>query len=436
MSPESSNYRPRIADALLRKKLEAKGAVLIRGPKWCGKTTTAERHCRSVLYMSNPASRSSNIEMAKLDPAMLLQGETPRLIDEWQLAPELWDAVRFEVDHRHKRGQFVLTGSALPAQRSDAAGNNIIFHSGTGRFSILDMMPMTLFESGDSTGDVSLGDLFAGPKTVRGINHQKLPDIAYLCCRGGWPYAIADDMSREASLSQATDYLDLVAEEDISRVDGVERNVERARAILRSYARLQGSQSPVSMIRKDIMANDVDSISDDTVNSYLNALRRIFVIRDMAAWNPNIRSKSAIRTSPTRYFSDPSIATAALGLGPEDLTGDLHTFGLIFETMCCRDLRVYAESLDGNVYHYRDSNGLECDAVVHLRNGHYGLVEIKLGGDKLIEEGAATLKKLAETIDSTRMHEPSFLMILTAIGDYAYRREDGIYIVPIGALKN
>ncbi len=436
MNQDFPNYRPRIADALLQQKLEAKGAVLIRGPKWCGKTTTAERHCRSMLYMGNPASRSSNIEMARLDPGLLLQGDTPRLIDEWQLAPELWDAVRFEVDHRHRRGQFVLTGSALPPQRTDAGGNNVIFHTGTGRFSILDMMPMTLYESGDSTGEVSLGELFSRPASIRGVNSHKLPDVAYLCCRGGWPYAVADDMSRRASLVQAADYLDLVVEEDISRVDGVERNVERARAILRSYARLQGSQSPVSMIRKNIMANDADTISDDTVNSYLNALRRIFVVRDMAAWNPNIRSKSAIRTSPTRYFSDPSIATAALGLGPDDLVQELSTFGLIFETLCCRDLRVYAEALDGDVYHYRDSNGLECDAVVHLRNGHYGLVEIKLGGDKLIEEGAATLRKLAETIDATKMHEPSFMMILTAVGDYAYRRADGIYIVPVGTLKN
>lgn len=423
-------YRARIADVLLKEKLEAKGAVLIRGPKWCGKTTTAERQSASVLYMSNPATRASNLNLAKIDPSALLHGATPRLIDEWQLAPELWDAVRYEVDHRHARGQFILTGSAVPADKS------AISHSGTGRVSILDMTPMTLFESGDSTGDVSLAALFDAPEKVRGVNNHSLSQIAYLCCRGGWPYAVAEDMSEKAALMQARDYLDLVVEEDISRVDGVERNAMRARSILRSYARFQGSQTPVSKIREDVMANDIDSITDDTVNSYINALRQIFVISDLQAWNPNIRSKSAIRTSPTRYFSDPSIAAAALGIGPDDLMADLNTFGLLFETLCCRDLRVYAQALDGEVYHYRDSNGLECDAVVHLRNGKYGLVEIKLGGETLIEEGAKTLHKFAATIDTTRMPAPSFLMILTAVGDYAYRREDGIYLVPIGSLKN
>lgn len=435
MEDLNNNYRPRIADAMLKDKLEAKGAVLIRGPKWCGKTTTAEQQCASMLYMSNPASRNSNIELAKIDPGILLQGDTPRLIDEWQLAPELWDAVRYEVDHRHRRGQFVLTGSALPVSKTDSNGNKLIYHSGTGRFAILDMMPMSLYESGDSSGEVSLGGLFDKPEKISGINRHNLGDIAYLCCRGGWPYAVADDMSRKAALVQATDYLDIVIEEDISRVDNIERNPVRARAIMRSYARFQGTQTPVSQITRDIMANDIDSISDDTVNSYLNALRQIFVINDMAAWNPNIRSKTAIRTSPTRYFADPSIATAALGLGPEDLITELQTFGLIFETLCCRDLRVYAQAIGGDVYHYRDSKGLECDAVVHLRNGHYGLIEIKLGGDKLIEEGATSLKALADTIDTTRMAAPSFMMVLTAAGQYAYRRTDGVYVVPVGTLR-
>lgn len=435
MKDQNNIYRPRIADALLRDKLEAKGAVLIRGPKWCGKTTTAEQQCASALYMSNPVSRNSNIELAKIDPGILLQGDSPRLIDEWQLAPELWDAVRYEVDHRHKRGQFILTGSALPVNKTDLNGNTVIYHSGTGRFAILDMMPMSLFESGDSSGEVSLGGLFREPERISGNNRHNLTEIAYLCCRGGWPYAVADDMSRKAALMQATDYLDLVIEEDISRVDGVERNPARARAIMRSYARFQGSQTPVSQITRDIRANDLDSISDDTVNSYLNALRQIFVITDMPAWNPNIRSKTAIRTSPTRYFADPSIATSALGLGPDELIGSLTTFGFIFETLCCRDLRVYAQAIGGDVYHYRDSKGLECDAVVHLRNGHYGLIEIKLGGDNLIEQGAASLKALAESIDTSRMERPSFMMVLTATGQYAYRRADGVYVVPVGTLR-
>lgn len=428
-------YRPRIADRLLADKLESKGAVLIRGPKWCGKTTTAEQLAGSVLYMSNPRSRKSNLELAELDPQMLLQGETPRLIDEWQIAPSLWDAVRFEVDHRRIPGQFILTGSAVPIAR-DSKGADGIFHTGTGRFAIIDMLPMSLMESGDSTGEVSLGTLFSTPDAIRGANHHDLRSIAFLTCRGGWPYAITEGMTPKASLSQSIDYLDLVVEEDISRVDGRERNVERARAIMRSYARLQGTQTPVSMIRKDVMTNDSDSITDETISSYLNALRQIFVIKDMPSWNPNLRSKAAIRTTPTRYFSDPSIATAVLRVGPEDLLGALPTFGLIFETLCVRDLRVYAQALDGDVFHYRDSNGLECDTVVHLRDGRYGLVEIKLGGDRLIEEGAANLDKLHGLIDTSRMPEPSFKMILTAVGDYAYRRADGIYVVPIGCLRD
>lgn len=429
------NYRSRIADKLLNDKLESKGAVLIRGPKWCGKTTTAEQAANSILYMSQPSSRKSNLELAEIDPGVLLMGATPRLIDEWQIAPQLWDAVRFEVDHRHKVGQFILTGSAVPVNE-DARDNGAMRHTGTGRFAIIDMLPMSLFESGDSSGEVSLGELFQAPEIIRGANQLSLQDIAYLICRGGWPYSIATELSRKAALSQAFDYLDLVVEEDISRVDGVARNASRARQILRSYARFQGAQTPVSMIRDDIRSNETDSLSDDSISSYLNALRQIYVIKDLPAWNPNLSSRTAIRTTDTRYFSDPSIAAAALRIGPEDLMKSLTYFGLIFETMCVRDLRVYSQALDGDVYHYRDSNGLECDTVVHLRNGKYALIEIKLGGEKLINEGAENLHKLSSIIDKSKMGEPSFKMILTAVGDYAYRRQDGIYIVPIDCLKN
>lgn len=429
------NYRSRIADKLLNDKLESKGAVLIRGPKWCGKTTTAEQAANSILYMSQPSSRKSNLELAEIDPGVLLMGATPRLIDEWQIAPQLWDAVRFEVDHRHKVGQFILTGSAVPVNE-DARDNGAMRHTGTGRFAIIDMLPMSLFESGDSSGEVSLGELFQAPEIIRGANQLSLQDIAYLICRGGWPYSIATELSRKAALSQAFDYLDLVVEEDISRVDGVARNASRARQILRSYARFQGAQTPVSMICDDIRSNETDSLSDDSISSYLNALRQIYVIKDLPAWNPNLSSRAAIRTTDTRYFSDSSIAAAALRIGPEDLMKSLTYFGLIFETMCVRDLRVYSQALDGDVYHYRDSNGLECDTVVHLRNGKYALIEIKLGGEKLINEGAENLHKLSSIIDKSKMGEPSFKMILTAVGDYAYRRQDGIYIVPIGCLKN
>lgn len=432
MDTTGGNYRPRIADELLKDKLDAKGAVLVRGPKWCGKTTTAEQVANSVLYMSNPSSRKANIELAKIDPQLLLEGETPRLIDEWQIAPELWDAVRFEVDHRRKRGQFILTGSAVPLKRDV---RETITHSGTGRFAIIDMLPMSLYESGDSSGEVSLANLFTAPKLIKGSDHHTLKEIAFLTCRGGWPFAIVENMNEKAALSQARDYVDIVAEEDISRVDGIERNVERTRALLRSYSRLQGTQTPVSQITKDMAANDNDTITDVTTASYLNALRQIFVIRDMESWNPNLQSRTAIRTTPTRYFSDPSIAAASLRIGPDDLIRGLSYFGLLFETLCVRDLRVYAQALDGDVFHYRDSNGLECDAVVHLRDGRYGFVEIKLGGDKLIEEGCNNLLKLESIIDKAKMGEPSFKMILTAVGDYAYRNSKGIYIVPIGTLK-
>lgn len=431
---ENNDYRPRFADKILSEKLEAKGAVLIRGPKWCGKTTTAEQQAQSILYLSNPKDRAGVLQLATIDPGALLEGETPRLLDEWQIAPQLWDAVRFETDHRRKPGQFILTGSAQPVTRNNDNGFSI-FHSGTGRFAIIDMLPMSLSESGDSTNQVSLKTLFSDPcASVRGNNKHNIKDIAFLMCRGGWPYATSTELSDKAALSQAFDYVDVVVEEDISRVDGTDRNPERARKLLRSYARYQGTQTPISQIRKDLASNENDSLTDDTINSYLNALRQIFVVKDMDAWNPNLQSKTAIRTTPTRYFTDPSIATAALRIGPEDLINDLKTFGLLFETMCVRDLRIYAEALDGDVFHYRDSNGLECDAVIHLKNGKYGLIEIKLGGEKLIEEGVKNLKKLESIIDTTKMPAPSFLMILTAVGDYAYRRADGVCIVPIGSL--
>lgn len=428
-----ATYKDRIVDSLIKEKLEAKGALLIRGPKWCGKTTTSEQFSKSVIYMNQIGKMTSNIELAKIDPQFLLTGLTPRLIDEWQIAPELWDAIRFEIDHRREPGQFILTGSAVPL-KSEA--RNKIFHSGTGRFGIIDMLPMTLFESGESTGEVSLEYLFSGPEVIRGINKLSLSDIAFITCRGGWPYALNTKLSKKAALSQARDYVDLVVEEDISRVDNTNRNAERARAIMRSYARLQGTQTSVGLIRQDVAANDSAGLSDDTISSYLTALREIFVIKDLMSWNPNLLSKAAIRTTPTRYFSDPSIAAASLRFGPQDLINNLVSFGHIFETLCIRDLRVYTESLDGDLYHYRDSNGLECDAVVHLRNGKYGLIEIKLGGERLIEEGAANLIKFEKIIDTKKMGAPSFKMILTAVGDFAYRRKDGIYLVPIGCLKN
>ena len=422
------NYRKRVADKILLKKMEGKGAVLIEGPKWCGKTTTAEQIAASVLYMDDPEIKDQNITMAGINPKRLLAGKTPRLIDEWQLAPKLWDAIRFEVDHRGELGQFVLTGSAVPPETKE------ITHSGTGRFSWLTMRPMSLYESGESTGEVSLKALFDGAETVDGEAHLDLDRLAFLVCRGGWPQAVG--MRVEIALEQAFDYFEGVVRSDINRADGSAKKPEWVRRLMRFLARHQGTQIANTQIAADMEANEGVSISEDTVATYINALKRIFVVEDMPAWNPNLRSRTAIRTSSTRYFTDPSIAVAALGAGPCDLVGDLKTFGLMFETLCVRDLRVFADALNGQVYHYRDKFGLECDTVIHLRNGAYGLVEIKLGGDKLIEDGAKTLKSFRAKIDTTKMREPAFLVVLTGVGDYAYRREDGVFVVPIGCLKD
>ena len=424
------NYRSRIMDSLLEKKLQAKGAVLIEGPKWCGKTTTAEEIAVSKIMLAKPDIKDHFKSLLEIDSDAALTGDTPMLIDEWQTVPKLWDAVRYTVDHRHAMGQFILTGSAVPNQEAEKERE----HSGTGRFAWLTMRPMTLFESGESNGTVSLGELFTAPEKILQKNDLKLSDIAFLICRGGWPIAIG--LPEEAALEQAFDYYDAVTKEDVTNVDGIKRSSERVQRLMRAYARHQGTQAPLATLKEDLKNNDTTTLDEDTISSYLDALRKIFVVEDMPAWNPNLRSKTAIRTTDTRYFVDPSIATAALGLGPTDLMNDLNSMGFFFEAMCVRDLRVYAEALNGKVYHYRDKSGLECDAVVHLRNGQYGLIEIKLGGDSLIKEGAETLNELANQIDTTRMKSPAFKMILTATGEYAYRRpEDGIYVVPIGCLR-
>lgn len=424
------DYKPRIADQTLTDKLDAMGCVLIEGPKYCGKTTLAKRHAGSVLYMSDPDTRAQNIIMAQTNISRLLQGATPRLIDEWQLAPQIWDAVRNEVDRRNADGQFILTGSAVPPDSSE------IFHSGAGRMSWLRLRTMSLWESGESTGHVSLSKLFRNSTEIDGEAHLDIDRLAFIICRGGWPKAVMKT-NKSSALMQAEEYFEAVVRSDISRADNTTRNPELARRLMRTLARNQGYQTPISTLVQDIAGNGNSVISVPTVNSYINALKSIFVIEDSIAWNPNLRSRTAVRTSDTRYFSDPSIATAALGIGPDDLINDLATLGLVLETMCVRDLRIYAEPLRGTIYHYRDKNGLECDAVIHLKNGKYGLVEIKLGGEKLINEGAENLCKLADKIDTTRMPPPSFLMILTGVGQYAYRRpEDGVLVVPIGALRN
>ena len=429
MAENNIGYRDRIADKLLGEKLDAMGAVLIEGPKACGKTTTAEQQAKSILYMDDPDTMIQNLQLAETNIKRLLQGDTPRLIDEWQIAPQLWDAVRFETDHRKNDGLFMLTGSAVPADDSK------IHHTGAGRFAWLTMRPMSLWESGESSGEVSLGELFSHPDKVDGANSLTMENVAFAICRGGWPKSV-NKKTAKAALSQVKEYFEAITRSDISRVDGVDRDQHRAKRLMRSYARLQGAMAGIPTIVADMKTNEPEGMSDETVVSYIKALKKIFVIEDMPAWNPNLRSKTAIRTSDTRYFVDPSIAIAALGLGPDDLLNDLETMGLLFETLCVRDLRVYADANDGDVFHYRDKNGLECDAVVHLRNGSYGLIEIKLGGETLIEEGASNLNSLANMIDTTKMKKPSFKMVLTAVGQYAYLRTDDVMVVPIGCMKD
>lgn len=422
------NYKPRICDELLREELAGTGAVLIEGAKWCGKTTTAEQAAKSAIYLDATGSLEQNLILARTKPDRLLNGEFPRLVDEWQLAPSLWDSIRYNVDHADSLGCYILTGSAVPADVSE------LRHSGTGRFSWLKMRPMSLWESEESSGEAGLKTLFAGHDLTGAVS--KCPDleqIAYSLCRGGWPQAC--QLAGKTALKRAFSYVDAVVKRDISRVDGVERDEGRTRRLLRSYARLQATQAATTAIKADLDANEAIPCSVDTIASYIQALKKLFVIEDMPAWCPNLRCKTPIRTGDTRYFVDPSIATAALGLGPEDLMNDIKTFGLFFEAMAMRDLRVYMDALDGAVSHYLDASGLECDAVLHRRNGTYGLVEIKIGGKELVEKGAASLKKLASKIDSEKMKKPAFLMVLTAVGEFAYRRDDGVFVCPIGCLK-
>lgn len=422
-----SEYKKRIADEILRKRLGAIGAVLIEGPKWCGKTTTAMQQANSILFMQDSSNAAMINQMADIDPKLLLEGDTPRLLDEWQVAPELWDAVRFEVDMRNAPGQFILTGSAVPMLKSTA-------HTGTGRIWRMTMRPMSLYESGDSTGEVSLEALFLGKFNDTVKNKLDFDDISYLICRGGWPMAM--QQTKEDALMNAYAYYDGVVNSDLSRADGVLRNPQNVDLLLRSYARMIGSQSTLTNIRADMKIVDEQELDINTVRSYIETLKKIFVVEELSGWNPNIRSKNAIRTSPTRYFVDPSIAVAALNLGPGNLANDLNTMGFFFENMCIRDLRVYADGLNGSLYKYRDKYGLECDAVLTLRNGQYALIEIKLGGTKAVEEGAEALNKLEKLITEKGYNPPTFKMIITGNNPYGYRRKDGIYQIPIGCLKN
>jgi len=416
-------YLPRISDIALEKALEASGAVLIEGPKWCGKTRSAEERAASVLFMQDPDNRTSYLKAADTKPSLLLQGETPRLLDEWQTAPVLWDAVRFAVDQRGENGQFILTGSAVPL-------DNVVQHTGTGRISRMMMRPMSLYESKESNGTVSLQDLFDGGADVGCFSSLSIEGLAFALARGGWPASVGQ--SEEAALRRVYDYVDAVINIDISRVDDIEKNPARVRALMHSLARNISTMATITTIKDDIAASET-SISEKTISQYLNALRRIFVVEDLPAWSPAMRSKTTIRTSPKRHFVDPSIATAVLRADPNRLLQDFNTFGLLFESLCVRDLRVYAQAIDGEVYHYRDKSELEADAIVHLRDGRWGAIEVKMGS-KEIEMAAKNLIALRDKVNTDKMKEPSFLMVLTAT-ELGYRRDDGVLIVPIGCLR-
>ena len=418
-------YLSRLCDTELQLALKSAGAVLIEGAKWCGKTSTANNAAKSVVYMQDPDNTQSYQAMADTKPSLLLKGNNPRLIDEWQVAPVLWDAVRFEVDKRAERGLFILTGSAVPPE-------NVTAHTGTGRISRMIMRPMSLFESLESNGQISLGALFNGKqKETDAISDLTIEKIAFLICRGGWPASIRQE--RETALRMARDYIEAIIHQDISRVDNIEKNPERVRLLLRSLARNISTTANYQTIKQDIEATDI-SISDKTISTYINALRRIFVVEDINAWSPSLRSKTAIRTSEKRHFVDPSLATAVMRINPEGVLADFEYFGFLFESLCTRDIRIYAQANDADVFHYRDKTGLEADLIIRQRNGKWAAIEIKLG-NKQIEEAAQNLLALRAKIDEEKMGKDAFLMIVTG-GQYAYQRNDGIWVVPIGCLRD
>lgn len=419
------NYRKRLSDNELQSALNASGAVLIEGPKWCGKTSTAQHAARSSIYLQNPDKRAAFLAMADAQPTLLLQGDAPRLIDEWQMAPVLWDAVRYEVDRRRTVGQFILTGSTTPDEST-------IAHTGTGRIARLRMRPMSLLESGESTGHVSLRALFDGNQNLNGGQTTlSLTDIAHALCRGGWPATL--NLPPHAALKTAQQYVESIIHYDVSAVDDIQKDPERVRVLLRSLARNTATTANFKTILDDLEASP-KGLSDRTVSTYMHALERIFVVEDLPAWQPSLRSKTAIRTSPKRHFVDPSIATAALRVSPEALLQDFELFGLLFESLCTRDLRIFAQSLDGDVFHYRDKTGLEADLILRLRDGRWGAIEVKLG-QRAADEAAKNLLKLSDRIDQMKTPAPSFLMILTA-SEYAFQRPDGVWNVPLACLGN
>ena len=427
------NYLPRIIDEILKERLDAVGAVLLAGPKWCGKTTTATEQAKSVLKLQDPDKIKGYLATAEVKPSVLLKGEKPRLIDEWQMAPVLWDAVRNAVDEENKEGLFILTGST-------SVDDSKIMHSGTGRISRMVMYTMSLYESGESNGKISLSELFENKDIdIDGVMSElSIEELIFAACRGGWPSSL-NKKTDKAKLFEAYNYIGNICDSDASTVDGVKKSPERVRAVLQSYARNISTLATDNSILEDVCANYSD-ISIPTLNSYIGALERLYVIEDVKAWCPAIRSKTAIRSCKKREFTDPSIAVAALGLTPERLMMDFYTFGFIFECLCIRDLKIYSTMMDGRVSYYHDRYGLEADAVLHLSDGRYALIEFKLGGSR-IEEGATHLLELQALIKKAnvekkaKLKEPDLLIVLTG-GEMAYERPDGVKIIPIGCLKD
>ena len=423
-------YVERIIDKEIKRKLKIVGAIEIKGPKWCGKTTSAKQVAKSVIEMQNPEMAENYLELAQTKPSLLLEGEKPRLIDEWQLAPNLWNAVRYDVDKSNEKGQYILTGSATPNDKEKS-----YLHSGVGRFAIINMKPFTLYESKDSNGKISLKELFDKRAKIDGVKSELTYEkLAYILCRGGWPASL--NLKEDESLDIAKNYIDVLCENDISEVDNVTRNPRLARTILRAYARQVSTIDSDKSLYDDVISNYAE-ITEKTIIDYLHAFERLHIIEEIDSWNPNIRSKTAIRSSRKKTMIDPSLAVASLGVSPKDIMLDVNTFGLLFENLVDRDLSVYVNSIGGYVQHYRDRYGLECDCVVHLDDGRYGLIEVKLGGLKGIKEGEEHLLKLKGLIEENKkMRKPEFLMIITGFTDIAYTTAEGVHVVPIGCLKD
>lgn len=418
------NYLPRIVDKEINELMEIMGAILIEGCKWCGKSTTGLYHSKSIIEFQNPDKKQEYDNIKNTKPSLFLSGEKPRMFDEWQMYPVVWDSIRMDVDHSRLKGQYILTGSAKPSEGD-------VMHTGTGRISRIIMRPMSLFESGESTGEVPFSDIFEG-KDISAVSKLTLEDLASVIVRGGWPASI--QIESDTKYRIAEEYVKSLVHEEVKKVDGVERNPKKMLNVLRSLARNISTSVSNSTIEGYVQNNFDDDISRPTLSDYLTTLEKLFVIENVNATNLNFRSKYALRTKPKKYFVDPSIATAVLEMKPLDLIQDLNTFGLLFESLCMRDLKIYTQSFGGDITFYRDEKDFEIDAIVRTNSGKWGAIEIKLGTG-YIEEAAKNLLKFKEKVDINKCGEPSFLMVLTG-GEYSYKRNDGIYAVSIGTLRN